>query len=193
MVPLLSIWRNLVNTGYLARDYTWNLKTKKETRQSKFRLRDNYLRFYLRYIEPKRELIRKSGSITVPEWYTIMGLQFENLVLNNRPLLYNLLSLDPNEIEYDNPYFQTKTKARKGCQIDLLIQTRFNTLYLCEIKFSKNEIGPSVIQEVEEKMKRIVLPRGFSVRPVLIHVNGVTETVENAGFFSHIIDFSQMF
>ncbi|MBS0654401.1 MAG: ATP-binding protein [Verrucomicrobia bacterium] len=183
----------LVSTGYLARDYTWNLKTKKATKQSSFRLCDNYLRFYLRYIEPKRELIRKSGSITAPEWYTIMGLQFENLVLNNRPLLYRLLGLDLNEIEYDNPYFQTKTKARHGCQIDLLIQTKFNTLYLCEIKFSKNEIGASVIQEVEEKIKRMVLPRGFSVRPVLIHVNGVTADLEEAGFFSHIIDFGQMF
>jgi len=183
----------LVSTGYLARDYTWNLKTKKAAKQSRFRLRDNFLRFYLRYIEPKREIIRKSGSIEVPEWYTIMGLQFENLVLNNRPLLYSLLGLDLNEIEYDNPYFQTKTKAKRGCQIDLLIQTKFNTLYLCEIKFSKNEIGPSVIQEVEEKMKRMVLPRGFSVRPVLIHVNGVTEAVEDAGFFSHIIDFGRMF
>lgn len=182
----------LVSTGYLTRDYTWDIKTKKTSKQSNFRLCDNYLRFYLRYIEPKRSAIRKSGSITVPEWHSIMGLQFENLVLNNRPLLYSLLGLDVNEIEYDNPYFQTKTKARHGCQIDLLIQTRFNTLYLCEIKFSKNEIGSSVIREVEEKMNRMVLPRGFSVRPVLIHVCGITEAVEDAGFFSHIIDFGQM-
>lgn len=183
---------DLVNTGYLARDYTWDLKTKKQSRISQYRLRDNYLRFYLRYIEPKREVIRKSGSITVPQWHTIMGLQFENLVLNNRPAIYDLLDIDPNEIEYDNPFLQTKTKAREGCQIDLLIQTRFNTLYLCEIKFSKHAIGPAVIQEVKEKIKRMVLPRGFSVRPVLIHVNGVSEAVEDDGFFSHIIDFGQL-
>jgi len=122
-----------------------------------------------------------------------MGLQFENLVLNNRTAIDHILGIDPNEIEYDNPFLQTRTKARQGCQIDLLIQTRFNTLHLCEIKFSKKEIGPSVIKEVEEKIQRLVLPRGFSVRPVLIHVNGVTEAVEDVGFFSHIIDFSQLF
>lgn len=183
---------DLVNTGYLARDYSWNLKTKTQSRTSQYRLRDNYLRFYLRYIAPKREIIRKSGSISVPQWHTIMGLQFENLVLNNRVAIYTILGIDPNEIEYDNPFLQTKTKAREGCQIDLLIQTRFNTLYLCEIRFSKHEIGPSVIQEVQEKIKRMVLPRGFSVRPVLIHVNGVSEAVENADFFSHIIDFGQL-
>jgi AAA+ ATPase superfamily predicted ATPase len=182
---------DLVKTGYLARDYTWDLKTKKRSRTSQYRLRDNYLRFYLRYIEPKQDQIRTSGSISIPQWHTIMGLQFENLVLNNRMTLYSLLSIDPSEIEYDNPFLQTKTKARGGCQIDLLIQTRFNTLYLCEIRFSKNEIGPSVIQEVEEKIRRMVLPRGFSVRPVLIHVNGVSEFVEDTGFFSHIINFGQ--
>lgn len=182
---------DLVNTGYLSRDYTWDIKTGKQSRISRYRLRDNYLRFYLRYIEPKRDIIRKTGSIAIPHWHIIMGLQFENLVLNNRAEIYDLLGIDPNEIEYDNPFLQTKTKARPGCQIDLLIQTRFNTLYLCEIKFCRNEVGPSVIQEVEEKIKCMVLPRGFSVRPVLIHVNGVTPEVEDAGFFSHIIDFGQ--
>ena len=183
---------DLVSTGYLSRDYTWNLKTKKQAKHSRYRLKDNYLRFYLRYIEPKRELINKSGSISVPVWHTIMGLQFENLVLNNRAALFNIIGINPGEIEYHNPYFQSKTKAREGCQIDLLIQTRFNTLYLCVIKFSKNEIGMSVIQEVQEKMNRMVLPRGFSIRPVLIHVNGVAEIVEESAFFAHIIDFSEL-
>ena len=183
---------DLVNTGYLARDYTWDIKSKKQSKISRYRLRDNYLRFFLRYIEPKRDMIRKTGFIAVPQWHTIMGLQFENLVLNNRSAIYELLAVNHNEIEYDNPFLQTKTKTRAGCQIDWLIQTRFNTLYVCEIKFSKNEIGSSVIQEVKEKVKRMVLPRGFSVRPVLIHVNGVSPAVEDNGFFSNIIDFGQL-
>lgn len=183
---------DLVNTGYLARDYTWDIKTRNQSKISQYRLRDNYLRFFLRYIEPKRDIIRKMGSISVPHWQTIMGLQFENLVLNNRAAIFDILGINHSEIEYENPFLQTKTKARQGCQIDLLIQTRFNTLYVCEIKFSRNEIGLSIIEEMEEKIKRMVLPRGFSVRPVLIHVNGVTEAVEDAGFFSHIIDFGQL-
>ena len=47
-----------------------------------------------------------------------MGLQFENLVLNNRTQIYDILGINPSEIEYDNPFLQTKTKAREGCQID---------------------------------------------------------------------------
>lgn len=43
--------------------------------------------------------------------------------------------------------------------------------------------------EVQQKIDRLKIPRGYSIRPVLIHVNGVTTDVENAGFFAAIIDF----
>lgn len=46
---------------------------------------------------------------------------------------------------------------------------------------------------MEEKRKRLVIPRHFSIRPVLIHVNGVEESVLDEGFFDQIIDFGQLF
>lgn len=79
-----------------------------------------------------------------------------------------------------------------GLQIDYMIQARFNTLYLCEIKFYKERIGMEIIKEMQEKLNALSLPRGFSVRTVLIHVNGVKEDVEEQEFFLHIIDFSQL-
>ena len=112
-------------------------------------LQDNYLRFYLRYIEPHRTQIEKSRITTPPAWTTIMGIQFENLVLNNFHRVYELLSLNPSEVIYDNPYFQRPTKTHPGCQVDYLIQTKFNTLYICEIKFSKE----LVVFETEPKFQ----------------------------------------
>lgn len=35
------------------------------------------------------------------------------------------------------------------------------------------------------------LPKGYSCRPVLIHVNGVHEDVIDSGFFINIIDFGK--
>ncbi len=183
---------DLVETRYLSRDYTWDIKSGRRSRLSSYRLSDNYLRFYLRYIAPHQETIETSGSIAPPEWHTIMGLQFENLVLNNRRTLYQSLNIDPATIIHANPFFQTKTNKRKGCQIDLLIQTTFNTLYLCEIKFSKHPISPSIIEEMEEKIRRLTTPRGYSIRPVLIHVNGVHEMIEGAEFFYRLVDFSTL-
>jgi hypothetical protein len=45
----------------------------------------------------------------------------------------------------------------------------------------------------ERELARLKIPYGFSLRPVLVHVNGVTESVEESNFFHHIIDFGQMF
>ena len=77
-------------------------------------------------------------------------------------------------------------------QIDYLIQTRFNTLYVCEIKFFQAPIGTEIVKEMRQKTKALSFPRGYSIRPVLIHVNGVKEELEELEFFSQIIDFSQL-
>ncbi len=184
---------DLVETGYVVRDLAWTIKNGKESSLCKFRLRDNYLRFYLKYIEPLRSQIEKNRKVKLPAWTSIMGLQFENLVLNNFYYLQNLLKIDPTEVVYDNPYFQRANKSQQGCQIDYLIQTKFNTLYVCEIKFSKEPIDLSVIRDVKQKIARLTKPKNFSIRPVLVHVNGVKDTVKESDFFANIIDFSELF
>ena len=89
-------------------------------------------------------------------------------------------------------YFQKATQRKQSCQIDLLIQTRHKTLYVCEIKFSKNELNVALVEEVTAKCQRIAVPKNVSFRPVLIHVNGVSESLEEAQYFAHIIDFAAL-
>ena len=73
-----------------------------------------------------------------------------------------------------------------------MVQTKFNTLYVCEIKFSKNSIGSDVIQEMQQKIDRLKRPKSFSCRPVLIHVNGVTDELKDQNYFAEIIDFCDL-
>lgn len=187
--------KNLKLAGFIAQDVTWDLDTKKSSRLKKFRLKDNYIRFYLKYIEPNKEKITRNffkskSSFHLPGWESILGLQFENLVMNNLKGLCNILKIDTQEIVMAGPFFQRKTQRQDGCQIDLLIQTRHNTLYLCEVKFSTKEISSSVIEEIERKIKNLAIPKSYSIRPVLIHVNGVSESVIEREVFSHIVNFS---
>lgn len=63
---------------------------------------------------------------------------------------------------------------------------------MCEIKFSQREIGPSVIEDMQEKIAHLNLPKHFSYRPVLIHVNGVSEELVDRGYFTAIVNFGQM-
>ncbi|MFS8564237.1 MAG: ATP-binding protein [Rhabdochlamydiaceae bacterium] len=183
----------LMESGFLSRDYTWAIETGKRSQSSRYRIRDNYLRFYLKYILPHKEQIESTKLQRLPQgWVSIMGLQFENLVVNNGALICKILGVLPEDILIANAYFQTAGVRKRGCQIDYLIQTRFRYLYACEVKFRQTVIGVEVIEEVEEKLSRLKLPRGFSCRPVLIHVNGVSEELVDSGYFAKIIDLSEL-
>lgn len=192
-----SYLHELLLAGFIRIDTTWNLKTKKNSKLRMYRLSDNYLRFYLKYISPNKEqielgLFQAKSLSQLPGWNTVMGFQFENLVLNNYLRLIELLKIDFNDVLRLGTFFQNATKRQKGCQIDLLIQTRYGCLYVCEIKFYTAEISKEVAIEFENKLGRLSVPKGTSIRPVLIHCNGVSDAVAEMGLFDYIIDFSEL-
>lgn len=183
----------LMESGFLSRDYAWSIATGKRLESSQYRVKDNYLRFYLKYILPHKERIESTQIQKLPlGWLSIMGVQFENLVINNGLLVCKILGVPPEDVLIANTYFQRAGARKKECQIDYLIQTRFRYLYACEVKFRQGVIGTETIAEVEEKLRRLQLPRGFSCRPVLIHINGVSEEVVDSGYFARIIDMSDL-
>lgn len=193
----MSYLEELVLAGFLARDYTWNLQKNTKAKLSHYRLKDNYLRFYLKNILPnenkiKSDLFDNASISTLPGWASIMGLQFENFVLNNRKKIWELLHISPDDIIWNNPFFQRTTKKKPGCQIDYLIQTKFGGLYVCEIKFSLKPIEVKIIHEMKQKIKNLIRPKGLSCRPVLIHVNGIQFDVVEQDYFSNIIDFGEL-
>ncbi len=188
----------LIVAGFIDRFYTWNLKSGTFSKLSQYRLKDNYLRFYLKYIKPNIPKILngqfKGHSINaLPGWASIMGLQIENLILNNRKEIKRMLGIYPDEVIADNPFFQRKTARQKGCQIDYMIQTKYGNLYVCEIKFSRNIIRKDIIEEVNAKIKSLSIPRNFSIRPVLIHAGEVHDEVLDSDFFSKIINMTELF
>jgi len=184
----------LTECGFLTRDHVWKGKMISK-KLSKYRLKDNYLRFYLKYIKDKKQLIdsglfRDVDLENFNDWSSIMGLQFENLVLNNLPTLQKILQIAPESILSASPYFQNSTKRISACQIDLLIQTHF-TYYLCEIKFKKT-IDRSIIDEVMQKMQKLRVPKMVTLRPILIYEGELSKNVISQNFFSHIIRFQDL-
>lgn len=187
---------DLVKSGFIRRDYVWKLKNNVESKLSYYRLSDNYLRFYLKYIEPNKAKVENGhfnnkALSTLPGFDSIMGLQFENLVLANRQLIIQELNISPEYVINDNPYFQRPQQRVRGCQIDYLIQLKQNILYACEIKFSRKEVGSSIIQEMKQKLDNFALPKGFAIIPVLIHINGVSDSIKDSDYF-RVIDFGEM-
>ena len=195
---ILSYLDELVVSGLLQKDYTWHFKTGDVSRFSKYRLADNYLRFYLHYIKPNIAKIRNNqfdnqALSSLSGYSSIMGLQMENLVLNNRRDIKDLIGIYSDEVVFDNPYFQRATERHKGCQIDYMIQTKFGNLYLCEIKFTRNVIRKDIIEEIKNKIRNLSIPRNFSIKPVLIHASEVHDEVLDSNYFAKIIDLTSLF
>jgi Holliday junction resolvase-like predicted endonuclease len=71
---------------------------------------------------------------------------------------------------------QRGTKRGEGCQIDLLIQTR-RTVYVVEIK-RRREIGAEIMDEVAEKVKRLKVAAGVSVRTALVYDGRLSPRIE---------------
>ena len=120
-----------------------------------------------------------------------MGLQFEYLLLQNRPLLLKSIGISTSEVVCDGPYIQSQTARAPGCQIDYLVQTYTKNLFVCEFKFKRQELGVEIIHEMTDKIKALKVPNGYAAIPILFHIGGVTTSVETAGYFYRIIDISE--
>jgi len=185
----------LEEAGFVAGSAGKNPVTGKDVREVRYRLRDNYTRFYLRYVLPKREAI-KNGFFDyvpvdrLPGWDTIMGLQFENLVLNNVPALASRIGLVGKNVESAAPYFRSGRKTGNGVQIDYLVQLPRCT-YVVEIK-RRRSLGRSVEDEVQQKIERLRLPRDRSVKTVLVYEGNLDPTVEENGYFDYLVSADQL-
>ena len=186
---------DLAASGFITKDAVFDPDKKRASKLAKYRLKDNYIRFYLRYIEPIKDKIEKGlfrdfAIEGLSEWETIIGLQFENLVLNNIRSVCALLAINMNSVRSAAPYFQRTTQRKKACQIDLLIETK-HTLYVCEIKFRKT-IPKTIIGEVQEKINRLKSLKRYTVRPVLIYGGELAPGIEEEDYFDRIINFDTL-
>ena len=117
-----------------------------------------------------------------------MGLQIEYLLLQNRPLLLKAIGISASDVIRDGPYRQFQTISTKGCQIDYLVQTSTKNLFVCEFKFKRRELGIEIVQDIQEKINAIKIPRGYAAVPILFHISGIASSVETGGYFYRMID-----
>lgn len=190
--------------GFVERERGLNPATGELQKIDAYRIRDNYTRFYLRYVEPYSVLIRRGAYSFVsleglPQWGTVLGLQFENLVLNNSEDLIARLGLDRSLVLSCASYRKSAPRARvnatgteegKGCQIDLLIQLK-QAMYVVEVK-RKDRIDADVVEDVKQKIRRLPNPRGLSVRPVLVYDGKLSPSVTESGYFVAVIKASDL-
>ena len=188
----------LEESGFVAVADGINPETGERPRERRYRLRDNYTRFYLKYVDPVKSVI-DDGSFEfvaldqLENVDTVMGLAFENLVINNYRELIGPLHLDGQLIVSASPYRRKATagkNGRKGVQIDFLIQTR-RAICVVEIK-RRDVIGREIIQEVDGRVRAINRPDGVSVRAALVYEGQLSPVVAADGYFDAIVPFRKL-
>jgi len=188
---LTKCLRDLELSGFIKRFYAYK-PGGKQGKLSRIRISDNYLRFYLKYVEPNLNAIKNgvfnfSSLGELVAWETLSGLQFENLLLNRLPEVVKMLGLEREVIKSAGSYFQNATSKTAPVQIDLLIECKPNNFYICEITYRK-KIGINIVHEVREKIEKLKLPKYSTRRPVVLYCGELAPEVIEEDYFDKIVE-----
>ena len=183
-----DVLRELELAGFVAKDQGVNPRTGKVGRIVHYRLKDNYVRFYLHHIEPHAREIAAGlfgfeSMASLQGWATIRGLQFENLIVSNYRMLLPILGIDGASLVSAAPYRRGRIGDEKGVQVDLLVQTK-STAYVIEIK-RQAKIDAGVVDEINDKVGRLGYGPSTSVRTVLVYEGDLAPSIR----LDHALDF----
>lgn len=170
-------------TSYVPYDKGLNSKLKK------YKLTDEYLRFYFKYIMPNLKLIKTNqkrnlfSQLIKPTWLPWLGFSFENFCLKYANELAEFMGF-ADMVTHWGPYF---SQGSEGFQIDLLYKRIDNVITVCEIKFHSQPIGVTVIKEVERKCQLLKVSRGYTIEKAIISRYGTDESVKALEYFHYDI------
>lgn len=159
---------------------------------------DEWLKFYFTYMEPNLHLISqntKQGlfeNLSAKSFENYCGLAFEKLCLKNISSVLANLEIPLHQVKRYGPFFRQAPRNKKrnktaGLQIDILIERTGHILTLVECKFSSSPVGVSVIKEMDQKIALLKAGKTYSIEKVLIAPGGVTEDLEESGYFHKIL------
>lgn len=187
----------LAEAGFITKDDNLNPMTGKNEKCARYRLSDNYTRFYLKYIEPREtEVVNGrfvfSSMNSLEGWDADKGNQFENMVVNNYRRLLPKLQIDPAMVKSAAPFAirRDRKSNQTGIQIDLLIQLS-KTVYIVEVK-RRNRISREIIDEFSRKLSAFPKKRGISVRTALVYEGELDSAVKKSEVFDYIVPIEEL-
>ncbi|MBC6685696.1 AAA family ATPase [Wolbachia pipientis] len=195
--------RSLEEAGFIG-DF---LPLNKATRGAYYRVMDEYVLFYLAWIEPFREVMKKAIirdihywelAIKKPAWQTWTGQVFEAVCFKHADTIRRKLNIEcMGFICGDWQYHSGKNSKERGAQIDLVFDREDGCTTLCEIKYSDK---PYVItKEYKEQLRKkesIYKEKTRSRKQifwVLIAANGATENQHLKDIINKVITLEDLF
>lgn len=161
------------------------------TKLKRYKLVDEYLRFYLKFVKPNKKIISQQTKSQIlfqrlvkSKWDVWAGFAFENFCHKNALLLADKMGF-ADYVQSFGPLF---FKGQPGFQVDLIYQRTDKVITLCEIKYSQKLATFKIIAEVQKKCSFLKLPRGFTLEKALITVHGAETSVRESEYFDHILE-----
>ncbi len=189
---LHSLIENLIAANFV-REYQPVRFGKPKSKTKKYKLVDPFLIFYFWYIHPNKKIIERNqsenlfSSITGKNIQQYYGLAFERLCEDSFERILERLDLHLADIENFGPYFRQSSPKNKGFQIDNFVIRRDGTWMVMEYKYSKQPIGPEIIDEIEEKIRLLDPPDSVSIEKVLISATGASQALMDKKYFQQVL------
>ena len=165
-----------------------------KTKEIKYKLVDNYLRFYFQYIKPYEKSIAEEKAKDIyleqikPNWKSWLGLSFETFIFKNSLWLADKLGF-AGKVKDFGPYL-INTKNQKT-QIDLIFFRSDNVVTLVEVKMHSNKIGVGVALEIEKKVSALEqhekMVQGKTIEKVLVTAGEVDKVLKDSEYFHRIV------
>ena len=184
---------NLENALFITSYTPYNLGL--DSKLKKYKLTDDFLRFFFKYIRPNLKLIKSNtnknifNTVVKDRWSPWLGLAFENFCLKNANILADKMNFSDQVINF-GPFYK---KGDKNFQIDLLFLRADKTITLCEMKYHDRPINTKIISEVNRKCELLSVPRGFSIERALVSLHGADRPLRDSEYFHHEISLKDFF
>ena len=155
----------------------------------KYLVADEYLLFYFKYVEPNLRVITESDSrrlfetLTEDGFDSWLGFAFERFCTKHATHLAKVMGFE-DEVVLFGPWFE---KEDEGFQIDLVYRRSDKILTVCEIKHLGAPVTTKVIPEMERKLSRLKIPRGYTCEKALVSLYGPDDALRNVGYFDHYV------
>lgn len=160
-----------------------------------YKLTDEYLRFYFKYIRSNQKLIQTyKGSnlfkhISQKNFDIWMGLAFENFCLKNAHVIAEKLGFADKVLSF-GPFFK---KGDHKFQCDLVFYRSDNTITLCELKYYSKPVSTKIIPEVQTKCNLLPIEKGYTLEKALITQLPPDQAVIDSEFFHHVLTVEDFF
>lgn len=192
--------QDLIVSGFLEKYVSF--QNKPNSSMGRYRIADNYLNYYYKFIAPKLTQIERgdyiddpSRALNVRDFEQFLGYGFERFMLAESKRIAKHLGFAGVEYKVAPHYKRIKNREKEGAglQLDLVFERADRVLTICEIKHKSKPTTINEADDIRAKFATLDYKPDYARQMVLVSTSGATKEVREAGIFDKIISLDDLF